>query len=257
MDIGSRVNPPLGTSSFDLRREPDVEEIATADAPVRGTFVPRRTSSLRSLAVQARVPILLTSLVIPGVWLIALVLRRSVSYRAAKRSTARAISIPSISGVTAVDDRMWRGPAPTRQGYEDLATAGVGLVVDLRAEANLEEVADNAEPHGLAVLALPTANGRPPAPEDVARLAERQASVPGITYVHCAAGEGRTGAIVGAYQASSGTAVADAIHGALANGSLTFAQLGYIATRGRRPLLVSFVDWTLDRPTERLFDLAR
>lgn len=163
----------------------------------------------------------------------------------------------SLAGVTEVDDRLWRGPAPTRDGYRELAAAGVGLVVDLRAEANLEEVADDAEAQGLAVLALPTGNGRAPAPGHVAQLVERHASTSGITYVHCEAGEGRTGALVGAYETSTGAGKRAAIEDALAVGSLTFAQLLYIASEGQKPLLVSLVDWAIDRPTERLFDVIR
>ncbi len=43
-------------------------------------------------------------------------------------------TITGVDNLRAVDDRMWRGAAPTTEGYRNLAQAGVTTVVDLRAE---------------------------------------------------------------------------------------------------------------------------
>ena len=57
------------------------------------------------------------------------------------RETTSASSPTTVEGIDnlrAVDDRMWRGAAPTTEGYRGLAAAGVSTVIDLRAEDGLE-----------------------------------------------------------------------------------------------------------------------
>ncbi len=48
-------------------------------------------------------------------------------------------SMPGIDKLQAVDAKLWRGAAPTEDGYRNLAAAGTTTVVDLRAEDGLEQ----------------------------------------------------------------------------------------------------------------------
>src|SRR6185295_13712884 len=57
----------------------------------------------------------------------------------ARRTTPPAAA-PHVSGIKnfrVVDGRLWRGAAPSPNGYRSLAAAGVRTVVDLRAEPGL------------------------------------------------------------------------------------------------------------------------
>jgi protein tyrosine phosphatase (PTP) superfamily phosphohydrolase (DUF442 family) len=192
---------------------------------------------------------------VPATWLGALAGRTLWTLLATRRSHPTPVAKLDQVDVMSVDERLWRGPAPT--DYAAMHRAGVRLVVDLRAEADTLETARAAEANGLDVMILPIANGCAPAEHDLERFRDRHGRHRGITYVHCQAGEGRTGALVGAYQVRSGRSAIGAITDALAIGSLTFAQMAFIATGGTRPLPVWLLDQTIDRPTERIFDLIR
>lgn len=169
----------------------------------------------------------------------------------------RSVPLGSLAGVIDTGRDLWRGPAPNEETYGELAQAGCSLIVDLRAEADPGVARSLAEAAGLELLLLPTDNGRVPEPAHVDRFSAAHESTAGATYVHCEAGEGRTGAIIGAHEVRRGSPARDAMADALSVGSLTFAQLVFIASGGAKPGLASAVDWGLDRPTEMLFDLAR
>lgn len=192
-----------------------------------------------------------------AIWFAAVCARSAATRCVATRSVGLPAAIPAIPGAIDVGRRLWRGPAPSAATYRDLAEAGVGLVVDLRSEIDQAEVQALGDAADLEVLLLPTDNGRVPDPAHVDLLAEALEGRRDLAYIHCEAGEGRTGAIIGAYRVRLGDPVMGSIADALAVGSLTFAQLAFIATGGTKPAVCSGIDWTLDRPTERLFDLAR
>lgn len=190
-------------------------------------------------------------------WTGAVGLRSVVARGVAGRAPGRSVPLQCTPKVIDIGPRLWRGPAPSAAGYAELASAGVTLVVDLRSEADVEEARAFAAKAGVDLLLLPSDDGRVPLRSHVEQFAQKHETNAGVSYVHCRAGEGRTGALLGAYQVARGDSVATSISDALAVGSLTFAQLTYVATAGRIPLLPRLLDWSVDRPTEFLFDVAR
>ena len=194
---------------------------------------------------------------IAGGWGIALLGRRLVEQRLVGRRVGQQAPVASIPGALVVQEDLWRGPEPTDSAYADLADAGVSLVVDLRAEADIDRIRVLVTPLDIELLSLPTVDGRVPDAAHIDRFATAHAASNGTTYVHCKAGEGRTGAIVGAWHVRSGDPVTEVLANSMAIGSLSFSQMAFVATEGRLPLLVAALDWTIDRPTGSLLRLAR
>ncbi|WP_326723839.1 MULTISPECIES: fused DSP-PTPase phosphatase/NAD kinase-like protein [unclassified Streptomyces] len=100
--------------------------------------------------------------------------------------------------------KLWRGAAPSPEGYRALARLGVTTVVDLRAEDLT--AAQLAGPHraGLDVVRLPVRDGQTPTPGQVERFLHVVGEASGPVFVHCGAGVGRTGAMAAAYLVRTG-----------------------------------------------------
>ena len=194
---------------------------------------------------------------LPVVWICAVIARSAGSRLVADRNVGRTVSLVHTSSVYDTGDRLWRGPAPTIEGYEELARRGVTLIVDLRAENPPQESQPWIAANGLHLVWLPIQDGRAPDSSHVETLDLSRHAADGITYVHCRAGEGRTGSLVGAANVRHGTAKRNAMADALAIGSLTFSQLAFISSAGRLAPLITTLHWLVDWPTERCFDLAR
>ena len=62
----------------------------------------------------------------------------------ATTSIAMPTTVEGIDNLQAVDDHVWRGAAPTADGYRNLARAGIATVVDLRAEDGLKPTAERS-----------------------------------------------------------------------------------------------------------------
>lgn len=117
-------------------------------------------------------------------------------------------------------DRLIAGRHPSALGTDNaelevrqLADAGVTLFVDLTQEGELEEYASHVEPPARYVnrpildFSVPTRTGL------VAMLDEIDAELEagGIVYVHCWAGCGRTGVVVGSWLVRHGASAEDAL----------------------------------------------
>ena len=164
------------------------------------------------------------------------------------------VTISGIDNLRAVDDRLWRGAAPTTEGYRNLAQAGVTTVVDLRAEDGLEGDVDTVQEMGMKMVRIPMRDGQVPTSEEVdAFLAATQES-DGRVFVHCGAGVGRTGAMVGVYQVHQGElSGASALRGNLAVGPPSLEQIAFVAKMDDRSpekpgALVTAVSRVLDAP---------
>lgn len=175
----------------------------------------------------------------------------------ADRRVGHPLELDTTAGALAVSDRMWRGPAPGPGGYAELAAGGVGLVIDLREEADVEACRAAAIAAGLEYRHLQIANGGPVLRQHVEAVSDALQQLPVTSYVHCEAGEGRTGAMVGALEVLGGRSRVAAMSDALAVGSLTLAQLVCVATGGAANRSARIIDRLIDQPSERLFDLVR
>ena len=113
---------------------------------------------------------------------------------------------PGITGIDharVVDDKVWRGGAPSEEGYESLLANGVTTIVDLRASTSFAEL-ESVRALGFSVVHLPVNDGEAPPQASIDQLMEVVAASPGKVFIHCQAGVGRTGSVVAAYQVRTG-----------------------------------------------------
>ncbi len=208
---------------------------------------PLRTRRGVRIAAQV-VAIGLAFFLIPN---IGIVLMHRLAQRAA---TPPAEKLP-IRNFAEVDDRVWRGAAPDKAGYEALAARGVTTVVDLRAEEGLADHSALLRRLGITRVHLPLRDGQSPTREQVEQFMHTVRSSPGRTYVHCGAGVGRTGTMAAAYLvATNQTTGEEAVERNLSVGPPSIEQLTFSARLGegevRRP-------WTPVVALSRALDAPR
>jgi protein tyrosine phosphatase (PTP) superfamily phosphohydrolase (DUF442 family) len=113
-------------------------------------------------------------------------------------STTSVKGVDGVGHLRAVDEKVWRGANPSRDGYRALADAGVVTEVDLRAGSTSPED-PFIESLGIDVVHIPMRDGQLPSDDDVDRFLEVVRESKGTVFVHCAAGVGRTGVMVTSY----------------------------------------------------------
>lgn len=154
----------------------------------------------------------------------------------ARGTTATATPPAPIEGVDnlrAVDAKLWRGGAPTVEGYRDLAGAGVTTVVDLRAEEGIEADFEAVTGLGMTMVHIPMRDGQVPTTGEVQAFLAATGEAEGTVFLHCGAGVGRTGAMAGAYLVSQGgLSGSDALRRNLAVGPPSLEQIAFVATLG-------------------------
>jgi protein-tyrosine phosphatase len=129
-----------------------------------------------------------------------------------------------VGNFARVDDTIWRGAAPTEEGYAALATAGVGIIVDLRAEADVAPVRELLESAGVDLFHVPIRDGQSPALGQIAAIAEAINVAQGPVFVHCQAGVGRTGSTIAALRVAGGQSPEGALIEALRFGPMSLEQ---------------------------------
>ena len=146
---------------------------------------------------------------------------------------AKPTTIAGVDNLRAVDDRLWRGAAPTTDGYRNLAHAGITTVVDLRAEDGLEGDVRTVQELGMKLVRIPMRDGQVPTTEEVEAFLTATQESEGRVFVHCGAGVGRTGAMVGVYQVHQGElSGASALRRNLAVGPPSLEQIAFVAKMG-------------------------
>lgn len=129
-----------------------------------------------------------------------------------------------------VDDHVWRGAAPGREGYASLAERGVKTIVDLRAEEDLHVDEAYLASLGLRYVPVPVRDGQAPSSEEVDRFLQAVRESDGITFVHCGAGVGRTGTMAASYLVATGQATSkEALQRNLAVGPPSLEQVAFVA----------------------------
>ena len=201
-----------------------------------------RVAVLRLLALGVGM-LLLPNLAILGLHLLA------------QRNAAGASVAMPIKNFAQVDDRVWRGAAPTSAGYEALAANGVTTVVDLRAEEGVGVDEALLGRLGITRLHLPMRDGQSPTEAQVGRFLAAVEGSAGRTFVHCGAGVGRTGTMAAAYLVKSGRATPrEALLRNLTVGPPSLEQLAFasgldtIEGVDRPAALMVAISRTLDAP---------
>lgn len=113
-------------------------------------------------------------------------------------STTSVEGVDGVGHLRAVDEQLWRGANPSREGYRALAKAGVTTQVDLRDGTTSPED-PFIESLGIDVVHIPIRDGQLPSDADIDRFVEVVRESKGTVFVHCAAGVGRTGVMVTSY----------------------------------------------------------
>lgn len=116
------------------------------------------------------------------------------------------LALQAVGKGRIVDSRVWRGAAPDTAGYRELAAAGVRTIIDLRAESGIDVSEHELAALGLDLVRMPIRDGQTPTPAQVDTFLQAVSASDGLTFVHCGAGVGRTGAMVAAYRVASGEA---------------------------------------------------
>lgn len=169
--------------------------------------------------------------------------------RMAEPVAAVPVSVVGVKHLAAVDSKVWRGAAPSRDGYASLAEAGVTRVVDLRAEDNVDVDTSWLASMGVDYVHIPVRDGQVPAASEVREFLTAVQSAEGTVFVHCGAGVGRTGTMAAAWLvASGGTGAREALRRNLSVGPPSLEQLAWVARLGKAGF---------DRPNPAIVALSR
>ena len=160
------------------------------------------------------------------------ILAASIAARVAVGQSGAPRAIPGIENFRAVDDHVWRGGSPSDDGYRALAALGVTTVVDLRSEHDPD---DDGLLRGLGItlVRIPMGDGRAPTVAEVDTALAAIDESEGRVFVHCAAGVGRTGSVVGLYLLRNGAASrSGALARNLAVGPPSLEQIAFVLGAG-------------------------
>ena len=138
------------------------------------------------------------------------------------------LDVSGVGNVRAVDAKLWRGNAPSIEGYRELARREVATVVDLRAERDLVIPSAVLEEVGIQRVHIPIRDGQTPEPAQAARFVEVVREAAGRVFVHCGAGVGRTGVMSATYSVQGGSTTPwEALGRNLAVGPPSLEQIVY------------------------------
>lgn len=114
------------------------------------------------------------------------------------------VSAPGVPNFHKVNDGLYRGGQPSRQGFASLAKLGIKTVLDLRipeGQSNGEKKI--VESLGMRYIHLPLHGGDTPTQNDIDRaFAVLLDGAQGPVFVHCREGKDRTGMIIACYRIS-------------------------------------------------------
>ena len=139
------------------------------------------------------------------------------------------LDLAGVPNGVRVDGHLWRGAAPTDEGYRSLAAGGVKTIVDLRAEEDIVVNEALLDRLGVRLVRIPMRDGQAPTPQEVDRFLAVVKRAEGKVFVHCGAGVGRTGAMVGSYLVDKGVEPMDALQKNLSIGPPSLEQITFVA----------------------------
>lgn len=108
---------------------------------------------------------------------------------------------PGVPNFHQVNDHVYRGGQPSKEGWNSLAQLGVKTVIDLRQEHPDSAEARAVKAAGMMYVNVPLNGYVAPSDEQVAKvLALFDSADAGTVFVHCRRGADRTGTIVACYR---------------------------------------------------------
>jgi protein tyrosine phosphatase (PTP) superfamily phosphohydrolase (DUF442 family) len=199
----------------------------------------------RALCAVLKLGALVLAVVLTGN---ATILAASLWARTTTETTT--LDIDGVAKGVVVDEHVWRGAAPTAEGYRELAEAGVSTIVDLRHDSERDRDAVAViDDLGLDLVRLPIRDGQLPSAEEVAQFLDVVEHADGIVFVHCGAGVGRTGVMAAAYNLAVGDLTGSrAARRNLAVGPPSLEQIAFAALGERPPAVVTALSRILDAP---------
>jgi protein tyrosine phosphatase (PTP) superfamily phosphohydrolase (DUF442 family) len=108
----------------------------------------------------------------------------------------------SLTNFEEVNDSLYRGAQPSKEGFRELAKMGVHTVIDLRGPGRRASAeAEFVRSLGMQYVNVPLDGFRAPRPDEISKLLgmleNRNA---GPVFVHCRRGADRTGTVVAIYR---------------------------------------------------------
>ena len=103
-----------------------------------------------------------------------------------------------------VNQNVYRGAQPSKEGFQSLASLGVKTVIDLRGGSGRSREEQKAvEADGMRYIAIPFSGYAAPSDEEVSKvLALLNDQSAGPVFVHCRRGADRTGTVIACYRIS-------------------------------------------------------
>lgn len=127
-----------------------------------------------------------------------------------------------------VNDRLYRGAQPKKDGLKTLASLGVKSILNLRGEDETSYAeAKETKALGLNYYALPMGGLSRPTDEQIARaLSIINNPENGVVFVHCKHGADRTGVVIACYRMSQENRTAEQAKAEAEKHGMSWAQFG-------------------------------
>ena len=113
------------------------------------------------------------------------------------------LHVTGIPNAGKINEVLYRGAQPRKQGFAELKKLGISTIVDLRGEnqSKITWERRQAESLGMRFVHIPVSGWAPPTNEQVAQFLSLFQTDPGQKiFVHCRFGDDRTGVFVAAYR---------------------------------------------------------
>ena len=103
-----------------------------------------------------------------------------------------------------VNQNVYRGAQPSKQGFESLASLGVKTIIDLRGGGGRSHEEEKAvQAAGMQYIAIPLSGYAAPSDQQVSKLLSLlNDATSGPVFVHCRRGADRTGTVIACYRIS-------------------------------------------------------
>ncbi|HWE52976.1 MAG TPA: tyrosine-protein phosphatase [Bryobacteraceae bacterium] len=100
-----------------------------------------------------------------------------------------------------VDDHVYRGAQPSKEGFENLAKIGIKVVIDLREPGDRSrQEEDTVTADGMRYIHVALNGYHAPSDEQIAQLLDLLSKNAGLVFIHCRRGADRTGTVIACYR---------------------------------------------------------